>query len=70
MTERVAELLCRAGTKGDLVDLQRFLKKRIESFPEQRNNLESFAEEKLSELCPKVHDETPAKKPVLFGDEG
>ncbi len=69
-TDRVAELLCRAGTKADLVDLQRFLKKRIEAFPEQRNNLEEFAEEKLSELCPKVHAEKPGKKPVLFGDEG
>ena len=62
--------MCRAGTKADLVELQRFLKKRIESFPEQRNNLEEFAEEKLSELCPKVQDEKPGKKPVLFGDEG
>jgi hypothetical protein len=70
VTERVADLLCRAGTKADLVDLQRFLKKRIESFPEQRNNLEEFAEEKLSELCPKLQDEKPGKKPVLFGDEG
>jgi hypothetical protein len=70
MTERVADLLCRVGTKADLVDLQRYLKKRIDSFPEQRNDLEVFAEEKLSELCPKVHDEKPGKKSVLFGDEG
>lgn len=70
MTDRVADLLCRAGTKADLVDLQRFLKKRIEAFPEERNNLDEFAEEKLSELCPKVRDEKPGKKPVLFGDDG
>ncbi len=69
-TERVADFLCRAGTKADLAELQTFLKKRIEAFPEERNNLEKFATDRLSELCPKVHDQKPADKPILFGDDG
>lgn len=67
LTERVVELLCDAGTKSDLIELQKFLKKRLESFPSEQRDLGSFAEKSLSELCPKVRDEKP-KQPVLFGD--
>jgi len=67
MTERVIELLCDTGTKQDLVELQTFLKKRLESFPSERQNLSSYAEKPVSELCPKQRDDT-TKKPVLFGD--
>jgi hypothetical protein len=68
MTERVMELLCAAGTKSDLVELQKFLKKRLESFPSERQNLGSFAEKPLSEQCPKLGPDKPSKPPVLFGD--
>jgi hypothetical protein len=34
-TERVADFVCRPGRKTDLADLQTFLKKRIEAFPEE-----------------------------------
>jgi hypothetical protein len=68
MVESVVELLCSAGTKSDLVDLQKFLKQRLDSFPSERSTLGSFAEKPLSELCPKLGNEKAGKRPVLFGD--
>jgi hypothetical protein len=68
MTERVVDLLCAAGTKSDLVELQTFLKKRVGSFPSERSTLGSFVEKPASELCPKLGAEKPTKRPVLFGD--
>jgi hypothetical protein len=68
VTERVVDLLCAAGTKSDLVDLQKFLKKRIGSYPSENSSLGGFAEDPISKLCPKVGEEKKGKQPVLFGD--
>jgi hypothetical protein len=68
MTEHVVDLLCAAGTKSDLVALQKFLKKRIESFPSENSTLGSFIEKPVSELCPSRGEEKKGKRPVLFGD--
>jgi hypothetical protein len=70
VAERSVELFCLAGTAEDIRALQRFLKQRLESHPSERRNLGSFAEAKMSELCPKFGAKRggASGNEPLFGD--
>jgi hypothetical protein len=69
-TNDVVELLCEAGTHGDIEALQKMLQARLERFPSQARQLHSFVEKSPQALCPGQKRPRAAKPgaPVLFGD--
>jgi hypothetical protein len=67
VTERVFEFSCNAGTAADITELHAFVRNRVDTFPEERDQLGTLAEKSPAELCPKFNYGPPGK-PVLFGD--
>jgi hypothetical protein len=68
-TNDVLELLCDAGTRSDVEALQKMLRARLERFPSQSRQLDSFVEKSPERLCPGQKQRkasTPAAP--LFGD--
>jgi hypothetical protein len=68
-TNDVLELLCDAGTRSDVDALQKMLRTRLERFPSQSRQLDSFVEKSPERLCP-GQKRPRASKPgaPLFGD--
>jgi hypothetical protein len=62
MTGQLIDFFCAAGTRADIKATQAFLKKRIEAFPDEANQIENYVDQRPSELCPDMSDE-PARKP-------
>jgi hypothetical protein len=68
-TNDVLELLCDAGTRSDVEALQKMLRARLERFPSQSRQLDSFVEKSPERLCPaqkRRKASTPAAP--LFGN--
>jgi hypothetical protein len=68
-TNHLLELLCEAGTRSDVSALQKMLRARIERFPSQGRQLDSFVAKPPERLCP-GRERPKGSKPAepLFGD--
>jgi hypothetical protein len=69
-TNDVLEIFCEAGTHDDVLALQKMLRSRLERFPSQSRQLDSFVEKTPQALCPRMKRPKGSKAsgPVLFGD--
>jgi hypothetical protein len=73
VTERCMEFLCITGTHQDVSALQAFLRDRVERYPSEKRNLDSFIEASPARLCPLAkaaveQSEKKAQRDVTFGD--
>ncbi len=73
VTERCMEFLCITGTSQDIAALQGFLRDRVERYPSEKRNLQSFIDSPASRACPAAKAtveqvEKKAKAGVTFGD--